>query len=149
MSKNKIYIVGSGWGSSSFVKNIDTSKYEVTVVSLSNNFTYTPLLANQVKDENNPHGDIEIEFTGLREGEKLYEELLIGDNVKRTVHKYIMSAVEEKLSYNEVLSYIEKFRLINPSTSSSDIKKILQESIGSSFASKGNVIDIKKNNPES
>lgn len=97
-----------------------------------------------VKDENNPLGDIEIEFTGLREGEKLYEELLIGDNVKRTVHKYIMSAVEEKLSYNEVLSYIDKFRLISSSTTSSEIKKILQESIGSSFAPKDNVVDIQK-----
>ena len=97
-----------------------------------------------IKDENNPLGDIEIEFTGLREGEKLYEELLIGDNVKRTVHKYIMSAVEEKLSYNEVLSYIDKFRLISSSTTSSEIKKVLQESIGSSFAPKDNVVDIQK-----
>ena len=58
MSKNKIYVVGSGWGSSSFVKNVDTNKYEVTVVSPSNNFTYTPLLANQIKDENNLEIDI-------------------------------------------------------------------------------------------
>ena len=88
-------------------------------------------------------GDIEIEFTGLRQGEKLYEELLIGDNVKRTIHKHIMSAVEEKLSYNEVLSYIEKFKIIGSSTSSSEIKKLLQESIGSSFIPKDNVVDIQ------
>ena len=69
---------------------------------------------------------------------------MIGDNVKRTVHKYIMSAVEEKLSYNEVLSYIDKFRLISSSTTSSEIKKVLQESIGSSFAPKDNVVDIQK-----
>ena len=97
----------------------------------------------QLKDDNNPLGDIEIEFTGLRQGEKLYEELLIGDNVKRTIHKHIMSAVEEKLSYNEVLSYIEKFKIIGSSTSSSEIKKLLQESIGSSFIPKDNVVDIQ------
>jgi FlaA1/EpsC-like NDP-sugar epimerase len=41
----------------------------------------------EVKDEDNPEGDIEIIFTGLRPGEKLYEELLIGDNVSTTEHK--------------------------------------------------------------
>ena len=39
----------------------------------------------EVKDEKNPNGDIEIVFTGLRPGEKLYEELLIGDNVSETI----------------------------------------------------------------
>ena len=48
-----------------------------------------------VKDEPNPDGDIEIEITGLRPGEKLYEELLIGDNPKPTTHARIMKAHEE------------------------------------------------------
>jgi FlaA1/EpsC-like NDP-sugar epimerase len=48
-----------------------------------------------VKDEQNPDGDIEIEITGLRPGEKLYEELLIGDNPKPTSHFQIMKAHEE------------------------------------------------------
>ncbi len=48
-----------------------------------------------VKDEQNPDGDIEIEITGLRPGEKLYEELLIGDNPKPTSHSRIMKAHEE------------------------------------------------------
>ncbi|GGY10197.1 nucleoside-diphosphate sugar epimerase [Litchfieldella qijiaojingensis] len=51
-----------------------------------------------VKDEHNPEGDIEIVFTGLRPGEKLYEELLIGDNVVGTSHPKIMRAEEEVLS---------------------------------------------------
>ena len=37
----------------------------------------------KVKDEQHPHGDIEIKITGLRPGEKLYEELLIGDEVQK------------------------------------------------------------------
>ena len=41
----------------------------------------------EIRDHINPNGDIEIVFTGLRPGEKLYEELLIGENVKETVHK--------------------------------------------------------------
>ena len=98
----------------------------------------------EIKDKNNMLGDIEIEITGLREGEKLYEELLIGDNVKKTIHTHIMSAVEEKLSYDEVLSLIDKFRLISSKTNKSDIKKLLQDSIGSSFIPKDNVVDIQK-----
>ncbi|OUJ32314.1 nucleoside-diphosphate sugar epimerase, partial [Vibrio parahaemolyticus] len=55
----------------------------------------------EVKSENNPHGDIEIQFTGLRPGEKLYEELLIGDNVKQTAHERIMTAHEAHLPLEE------------------------------------------------
>lgn len=48
-----------------------------------------------IKDEQTPDGDIEIEITGLRPGEKLYEELLIGDNPQPTSHPRIMKASEE------------------------------------------------------
>jgi FlaA1/EpsC-like NDP-sugar epimerase len=52
-----------------------------------------------VRDELNPSGDIEVVVTGLRPGEKLYEELLIGDNPKPTQHPRIMKAHEEYLSW--------------------------------------------------
>ncbi len=55
-----------------------------------------------IKDDNNKHGDIEITVTGLRPGEKLYEELLIGDNVAKTSHQRIMTAHEECLSWSEI-----------------------------------------------
>lgn len=55
-----------------------------------------------VKDEQNPDGDIEIEITGLRPGEKLYEELLIGDNPKPTSHSRIMKAHEEFVPWAEL-----------------------------------------------
>jgi FlaA1/EpsC-like NDP-sugar epimerase len=54
-----------------------------------------------VKDEQNPEGDIEIAVTGLRPGEKLYEELLIGDNPKPTMHPRIMKAHEEFIPWAE------------------------------------------------
>lgn len=54
------------------------------------------------KDESNPDGDIEIRFTGLRPGEKLYEELLIGDNTLPTSHSRIMRASEHSLSWEEL-----------------------------------------------
>lgn len=55
-----------------------------------------------IRSERNPQGDIGIEFSGLRPGEKLYEELLIGECVESTRHPMIMSAHEDYLSW-EVL----------------------------------------------
>jgi FlaA1/EpsC-like NDP-sugar epimerase len=64
-----------------------------------------------VKDEAHPHGDIEIKVTGLRPGEKLYEELLIGDSPQPTPHPKIMKAHEEFLSWDELQQELEKFNL--------------------------------------
>ena len=55
-----------------------------------------------IKDDMNPNGDIEIQFTGLRPGEKLYEELLIGDNPFPTDHARIMKAREDFLGWSEL-----------------------------------------------
>ncbi|MDN3639972.1 nucleoside-diphosphate sugar epimerase/dehydratase [Simiduia curdlanivorans] len=59
-----------------------------------------------VKSAEHPDGDIEIEFTGLRPGEKLFEELLIGDNVSGTEHKRIMRAEEKSLTWSETESLL-------------------------------------------
>ena len=56
----------------------------------------------EVRNESNPNGEIEIKITGLRPGEKLFEELLIGDNVSKTKHPMIMRAKEEMLSWDEL-----------------------------------------------
>jgi FlaA1/EpsC-like NDP-sugar epimerase len=56
----------------------------------------------EVRDEENPDGDIAIEVTGLRPGEKLYEELLIGDNPKATSHPRIMKAHEDFLAWGDL-----------------------------------------------
>jgi FlaA1/EpsC-like NDP-sugar epimerase len=63
----------------------------------------------EVKSEENPDGDIEITYTGLRPGEKLYEELLIGENVKPTQHDLIMSADEDYLPWSKIENYVELF----------------------------------------
>jgi FlaA1/EpsC-like NDP-sugar epimerase len=55
-----------------------------------------------VADNMNPDGDIAIEYTGLRPGEKLFEELLIGDDITQTEHRRIISAHETWLSWTEL-----------------------------------------------
>ncbi len=59
-----------------------------------------------VKDDNNPNGDIEIVFTGLRAGEKLYEELLCGENCEGTIHPRILRAQEKKMSASALESLL-------------------------------------------
>ena len=61
----------------------------------------------EIKTDDTPHGDIEIKCTGLRPGEKLYEELLIGDNVEQTPHERIMTAHEVMLPLSELNVFID------------------------------------------
>ena len=63
-----------------------------------------------VKDAANPDGDIEIQIIGLRPGEKLYEELLIGDNPEPTRHPRIMKAREAFLPWAELAPQLEALR---------------------------------------
>ena len=62
-------------------------------------------------DKKNPDGDIEIQITGLRPGEKLYEELLIDDNPIETIHPRIMKAKEQSLPDNLVIEAIDEFKI--------------------------------------
>lgn len=62
----------------------------------------------KIKDEFNPEGDIEISITGLRPGEKLYEELLIGEQVLNTSHPRILTAHEDMLSWTELEGYLKQ-----------------------------------------
>ena len=60
------------------------------------------------KNQENPNGDIEIKISGLRPGEKLYEELLIGDNVYRTTHPRIMTATEVMLDWERLFPILQQ-----------------------------------------
>ena len=63
-----------------------------------------------LRDEANPNGEIAIEYTGLRPGEKLHEELLIGEGQITTAHSRIMLARESKLSEIEVAAALKALR---------------------------------------
>jgi FlaA1/EpsC-like NDP-sugar epimerase len=60
------------------------------------------LMGLTVRDADNPEGDIEIEYTGLRTAEKLFEELLIGTNVTGTDHPMILRAIEHRLPWTRM-----------------------------------------------
>jgi len=80
-----------------------------------------------VKDTEHPTGDVEVSITGLRPGEKLYEELLIGDNPQTTTHPRIMRASEEFLSWPVLQG---KLNVLSEHLEDGDpmtIKKLLQE----------------------
>jgi FlaA1/EpsC-like NDP-sugar epimerase len=81
----------------------------VQIYDLATKMVY--LSGLMVKDEFNPQGDIEIEITGLRPGEKLYEELLIGNDPQPTSHPMIMKAHEEFLPWAELQIELEKLNL--------------------------------------
>ncbi|GEA61963.1 polysaccharide biosynthesis protein [Vibrio comitans] len=77
----------------------------VRIVDLAKNLIH--LSGLDIKTEEQPLGDIEIDYSGLRPGEKLYEELLIGDNVEKTAHCRIMTANEESLTEAEFECLVE------------------------------------------
>jgi FlaA1/EpsC-like NDP-sugar epimerase len=74
-----------------------------------------------VMDQNNPMGDIEIQVSGLRPGEKLYEELLIGENPLPTSHQRILKAHEEFLPWDELES---KLNILNGALDSNNVPVI-------------------------
>ncbi len=94
----------------------------------------------KVRDKLRPDGDIELTVTGLRPGEKLYEELLIGENPKPTQHARIMKAHEQFLSWPQLE---QKLNALSIAMSVNDVPVIrgqLQELV-SGYVPSGEVVD--------
>ena len=95
----------------------------------------------EVKDENHPAGDIEINFTGLRPGEKLYEELLIGDNVSKTTHPGIMRAEEQTISWTELNKMLSSLEDATNNDDFEQVRCILKKAV-SGFAPQCEISDL-------
>ena len=95
----------------------------------------------ELKDKDNPEGDIEIIFTGLRSGEKLYEELLIGDNVSTTKHKRILRAEEDFLTAEEIEQYIDLLKEAEKKGDVVALKEILGDVV-SGFTPEKEIVDV-------
>ena len=109
-----------GKGGDVFVLDMGES---VKIVDLAKNLIR--LSGLEVKDESNPYGDIEIHYTGLRPGEKLYEELLIGDNVGSTAHERIMTAQEDFLPLDEYNALLDKLDTVCHNFDHEGIRQLL------------------------
>jgi len=83
----------------------------------------------ELKTENNPEGDIEIRYSGLRPAEKLYEELLVGDNVVGTEHARIMRANEEFLPADLLDNYLKELELAIDALDYAQLRVILKKAI--------------------
>jgi FlaA1/EpsC-like NDP-sugar epimerase len=79
------------------------------------------------KDEGHPDGDIEITYTGLRPGEKLYEELLIGDNVSDTKHQRIMRAQEKVIVWEKLTVILSELEQANEKDDYQAVRLLLEE----------------------
>lgn len=87
------------------------------------------LMALTVRDAAHPDGDIEIRYTGLRAAEKLFEELLIGDNVGGTEHPMILRAMEQRLSWSRMRGILETLTGAVESLDCRHALAILQEAV--------------------
>ena len=87
------------------------------------------LMGLTVKDGDNPNGDIEISFTGLRPAEKLYEELLIGENVAGTEHPRIMRAREDYLSRDEINPLLDELQLAARAVDRRQVRDVLMRAV--------------------
>ncbi|MDD2046493.1 polysaccharide biosynthesis protein [Pseudomonas putida] len=93
-----------------------------------------------VRSERNPQGDIAIEFTGLRPGEKLYEELLIGDNVDATQHPMIMSAHEDHLLWDMLKERLAELLAAISNDDYGRVRQLLRETV-SGYSPDGEIVD--------
>ncbi|MBF8756130.1 polysaccharide biosynthesis protein [Pseudomonas guariconensis] len=93
-----------------------------------------------VISDKNPQGDIAIEFTGLRPGEKLYEELLIGDKVCETPHPMIMCAEEISMSWEEFKTRLDSLLHALAVDDFTRVRQILREMV-IGYSPDGEIVD--------
>jgi UDP-N-acetylglucosamine 4,6-dehydratase len=83
----------------------------------------------EIKDELHPDGEIEVSFIGLRPGEKLYEELLLGDNVSGTSHKRIMRAEEQVISWAELQTLLKTLEKVTKNEDFERVRSVLKYAV--------------------
>jgi FlaA1/EpsC-like NDP-sugar epimerase len=111
----------------------------VKIVDLARRMIY--LTGYQVRDETHPEGDVEIRFTGLRAGEKLYEELLIGDNTAGTPHPRIMRAMESALPTSAIERLLARLEAAADRFDCAEVHALLKEAV-QEFSSDGPLMDL-------
>ena len=93
-----------------------------------------------IKDQDHQEGDIEIKVIGLRSGEKLYEELLLGDNPQPTEHKKIQKAQDPYISLEELEKNLDSLKLLLKNHQVAEVKEMLEKLV-SSYRSEYKITD--------
>ena len=83
----------------------------------------------EVRDEANPEGDVEIAYCGLRPGEKLYEELLIGENATGTNHPRIFKTSEPVLAYDVLIAALKRFERAISKNDLAELQEMLRATV--------------------
>jgi FlaA1/EpsC-like NDP-sugar epimerase len=124
-----------------------TSGCEVFILDMGKSIKIKDLLYKMVtlsglkiKDEANPFGDIELKVIGLRSGEKLYEELLIGDNPQNTLHPKIKKAQDPFILYDKLKVDLENLSSLIDKNNSMEVKEKLSKLV-TSYKSNSNIVD--------
>jgi len=93
-----------------------------------------------IKDTKNLEGDIEVKIIGLRPGEKLYEELLIGDNPQKTYHEKIQKAQDPFIPFNQLKIDLDNLSILLEENRVDDVKNMLNKLIPS-YQSSSKIVD--------
>ena len=93
-----------------------------------------------VKDTNNSEGDIKVKVIGLRPGEKLYEELLLGENPQKTYHEKIQKAKDPYIPFKQLKIELDLLSSLLEDNKSNEVKNLLDKLIPS-YKSNSQVVD--------
>lgn len=122
-------------------------KCEVFVLDMGESIKIKDLITKMIKlsglsirDNNNLDGDIEIKVIGLRPGEKLYEELLIGENPQKTNHEKIYKAQDPYISYNLLEPDLNNLFMLLEQNKVLEVKNLLSKLV-TSFETNSKIID--------
>ena len=118
-----------------FVLNMGQS---IKIIDLVNKMIN--LLGFTLKDNKNKDGDIVIKIIGLRPGEKLYEELLIGDNPQKTKHPKIQKINDPYIPLNKLKKKLNKLKKLISDNNSKEVKKLLDKLL-KSYKSNSEIVD--------
>jgi len=93
-----------------------------------------------VKDDKNLEGDIEVKITGLRPGEKLYEELLLGDNPQKTYHEKIQKAQDPFITFDQLKIDLDNLSALLQDNKAAEVKDMLHKLLPS-YQSNSKIVD--------
>ena len=118
----QLVIQAGAMGKSSEVFVLDMGE-SIKIIDLA--YKIIKLSGHTVRDNKNPEGDIEIETIGLRPGEKLYEELLIGENPQGTSHPKIKKAVDPYIPFDQLEIDLKNLKVLLQENKVIEVKDLL------------------------